>query len=76
MDYHGQSLCEWIYQIVIAIAAVFGFCYGYYIQSFAATIYCVLAGATLSALICVPDWPTFNTRPLKWQTPTPTLTPT
>ena len=45
------------------------FIVGYVQQSFRLTFYIFAAGVVLSLLLCMPDYPFYNTHPLPWQQP-------
>ena len=42
---------------------------GYVQQSFLLTFYVFSAGVVLAMLLCLPDYPFYNTHPLPWQQP-------
>ena len=42
---------------------------GYVQQSFLLTFYVFSAGVVLAMLLCLPDYPFYNTHPLAWQQP-------
>ena len=48
---------------------VLAFIVGYVQQSFRLTFYIFSAGVVLSLLLCLPDYPFYNTHPLPWQQP-------
>lgn len=39
---------------------------GYVAQSFLYTLYGVLAGCVIAALVTIPDYPFYNRHPVKW----------
>ena len=42
---------------------------GYVQQSFLLTFYIFSAGIVVALLVCLPDYPFYNTHPLPWQQP-------
>lgn len=42
---------------------------GYVQQSFLLTFYIFSAGVVLALVVCLPDYPFYNTHPLAWQQP-------
>eukprot|EP01087_Luapelamoeba_hula_P005266 TRINITY_DN1533_c0_g1_i2.p1 TRINITY_DN1533_c0_g1~~TRINITY_DN1533_c0_g1_i2.p1 ORF type:complete len:115 (-),score=56.82 TRINITY_DN1533_c0_g1_i2:99-443(-) len=65
-DFKGQALAEHLYQILLLLFAVGGFGAGYILQSFRITVYIIAAGTLLTSIIVLPDWPFFNTTPIKF----------
>ncbi|PAV85600.1 hypothetical protein WR25_08224 [Diploscapter pachys] len=67
-DFEGQKLAEKIFQTIMIIAGVVGFCVGTSTQQLSHAIYIVLGGAVLSALVVLPPWPfLFRQHPVVWQ---------
>jgi len=67
MDYAGQRLAERLLQLIMVLAGVVGWIYGYLIQDFSMTIKILGAGFILSFLTVMPPWPClFRRNPLKW----------
>jgi len=69
MDFKGQELAEKIFYYLIFIFGVIGFVVGFILQDFGITTQSVGAGAILSGLIMIPDWPFFNKNPITWLSP-------
>lgn len=66
VDYRGQLLGERIYYfLTIAFGAV-GWLVGFKEKDFYVTFQGWLAGLVLALLICIPDWPFFNSHPVQW----------
>lgn len=66
MDYKGQRLNELIYYILIVVFGVVGWFWGYVNEDFMYTLKTWAVGTGLSVLLCVPDWPWYNTSPQMW----------
>ena len=66
MDFKGQALCEWYYQLIAILFAVIGFVVGCAYQDFSIAFQIWLAGVVVASLVCIPDWPIYNRNPLKW----------
>jgi signal peptidase complex subunit 1 len=69
MDFSGQQLAEKIYQFLILLFGFFGFLIGFLLESFQITFYSIVVAATLSCILCVPDWNFYNKNPHNWLTP-------
>ena len=65
-DFKGQYYCERTFQILVLIFGLIGFVVGYFLQDFRVTFYWLATGGSISAVICLPDWPWWNRHPLKW----------
>ncbi|XP_039044756.1 probable signal peptidase complex subunit 1 [Hibiscus syriacus] len=66
MDWQGQKLAE---QIMLLLSAVIAFAAGYVLGSFQMMMIVYAGGVTLTTLITVPNWPSFNRHPVKWLDP-------
>ncbi|XP_003385294.1 PREDICTED: signal peptidase complex subunit 1-like [Amphimedon queenslandica] len=67
LDYEGQRLAEKIYHYVIILFSVVGLIWGYIIQQFDQTVYIILAGFVLAAILVLAPWPWYRRHPLPWQ---------
>merc|ERR1711994_714541 len=67
MDFDGQAKAENISRMIVVLFGVVGLLAGWQMQEFSQTIYILAAGLGLAALLTVPPWPLFRTKPLKWQ---------
>ncbi|KAF5395811.1 Signal peptidase complex subunit 1 [Paragonimus heterotremus] len=69
MDYKGQQRAEWCMNIIMVTFFLIAFPLGYYKEMLSVSVYTLLAGTALSAIIVLPPWPCFRRHPLKWQKP-------
>ncbi|XP_003745559.1 signal peptidase complex subunit 1 [Galendromus occidentalis] len=69
MDFEGQRRAEKIFQLIIVLAAIVGFCIGYAFQMYSYSILTLGCGCLLSCLVCLFNWPWFQLKPLNWQKP-------
>ncbi|CAF0897652.1 unnamed protein product [Adineta steineri] len=67
IDYFGQKTAERLFQIVIILFSIIGFIAGYLMQQFSMTIYTLLFGVFVSALLTLPPWPMYRNNPIEWQ---------
>merc|ERR1711899_665540 len=76
MDYEGQSKAEFVSRTIVVLFGVVGFVFGWYIEQFSQTVYILGAGLVFAAILTVPPWPLFRSKPLNWQKarPDPELT--
>ena len=72
MDFVGQKRAERIFQILIVLFGVVGFCIGYTTQQLSHAVYTLGVGFALSCFVILPPWPfLFRLHPLNWQKPIP-----
>ncbi|CAF1006923.1 unnamed protein product [Rotaria sp. Silwood1] len=69
MDFRGQKMAERLFQVIIVLFGIIGFIAGYMMQQFSMTIYSVLFGVLISALLTLPPWPMYRNNPVEWQKP-------
>ncbi|XP_017788250.1 PREDICTED: signal peptidase complex subunit 1-like [Habropoda laboriosa] len=69
MDYDGQARAEKLSTDIITLFGVVGLIWGYIIQQFSQTMYVLAAGFMMAALITVPSWAMYRSKPLDWQKP-------
>ena len=50
-DFRGQKMAERLFQLIVGFFGVIGFIAGYLMQQFSMTIYSVLFGVAVSALV-------------------------
>lgn len=67
MDYQGQGRAELLYEVFILVFTFCGAVYAWISQQFSYALYAHLAGFILSCIICLPPWPIFKRKPVKWQ---------
>ncbi|CAF0738245.1 unnamed protein product [Didymodactylos carnosus] len=48
---------------------IVGFIFGYILQRFSITIYIVLIGVAISAVLTLAPWPMYRNHPVAWQKP-------
>ncbi|VDP90330.1 unnamed protein product [Echinostoma caproni] len=53
--------------IIMIVAGLIGFPLGYYKQQLSLSVYALLVGCALTALIVIPPWYCYRKHPLKWQ---------
>ncbi|CAF0936188.1 unnamed protein product [Didymodactylos carnosus] len=69
MDFIGQKMAERLFQVIIVAFGIVGFISGYILQQYSITIYIVLTGLAVSALLTLPPWPMYRNHPVQWQKP-------
>ncbi|CAF0891534.1 unnamed protein product [Adineta steineri] len=69
MDFRGQKMAERLFQVIIVFFGLIGFLAGYMMQQFSMTIYSVLFGVLVSAVLTIPPWPMYRNNPVEWQKP-------
>lgn len=69
MDFRGQKIAERLFQVIISFFGIIGFIAGYVMQQFSMTIYSVLFGVLVSAVLTLPPWPMYRNNPVVWQKP-------
>lgn len=67
MDYQGQGRAELLYELIILVFTFGGALVAYVAQQFSFALYSHLAGFVLACIICLPPWPMFKRKPVKWQ---------
>lgn len=66
MDYQGQGRSELLYEVIISVFTILGAIYAYTAQQFSLALYSHLAGFILACVICLPAWPFYKRKPVKW----------
>lgn len=69
MDYQGQGRAEFLYEVIILVFTIGGAIGAYVAQQFSYAIYSHFVGFLISCMICLPPWPIFKRKPIKWQSP-------
>lgn len=67
VDYVGQKYAELCMNITLVLFAVLGWVAGFILQDFLVTLGILGLGVLLSTLLYVPDWPFWNTNPVRWR---------
>ncbi|VDN50075.1 unnamed protein product [Dracunculus medinensis] len=67
IDFVGQQKAERIFQVILIVTAIIGFCIGHLTQQLSHAIYTVGIGFFLSSLLVVPPWPYLRRNPIYWQ---------
>ncbi|TPP64187.1 Signal peptidase complex subunit [Fasciola gigantica] len=67
MDYEGQKKADKLMNIIMIIAGLIAFPVGYFKQQLSLSVYTLLIGCALTALITIPPWWCYRKHPLKWQ---------
>lgn len=67
MDYQGQGRAEMLYEFIILSFTIIGAFVAYYSQQFSLAVYAHGAGFLISCILCLPPWPIFKRKPIKWQ---------
>ena len=66
MDYHGQKLSERVYWILTIVLGTVFWVVGYVMGNFNVTVYGWFCSLVLALLLCIPDWPIYNSQPVEW----------
>lgn len=66
MDYVGQRKAQRFYTVVLWVAGLVGFVYGFLTQSFMRSFLVLFAAFLVCGLIVVPSWPYFNKNRLQF----------
>ena len=66
VDYEGQKISEYIYVAFISAAGVIAWLIGYWKSDFQVSVYGWAIAVAMSVLLCVPDWPMYNKKPVTW----------
>ena len=69
MDFVGQYKAQRFYTVVLWVAGLVGFVYGFATQSFLRSFLVVFTAFLLCGVIVVPSWPYFNKNRLQFQKP-------
>lgn len=69
MDFKGQKLSERISQLIVGIAAAFGFLVGYVLEDFGVMMKIFSIGVLVAFVVTVLDWPMYNKNPVTWRRP-------
>jgi signal peptidase complex subunit 1 len=67
MDFVGQHKAQRFYTIVLWVAGLVGFVYGFATQSFLKSFAVLFAAFLVCGIIVVPSWPYFNKNRLQFQ---------
>lgn len=66
MDFQGQGRAELFYQIIILVTTIVGAIVAYINQQFSIAIYSHLFGLGVASILCLPPWPIYKRKPIKW----------
>ncbi|CAH8495466.1 unnamed protein product [Heterobilharzia americana] len=66
MDYMGQKKAEKIMNIIMTTFLIIAFPVGYYKQQMSISVFILLVGCLLSAIVVLPPWPCYHRNPIKW----------
>ena len=66
MDYYGQQLSEYMYFFLTIFFGSVAWVVGWFYGDFQVTFYGWSVGLGLALILCIPDWPMFNKKPVKW----------
>jgi len=69
IDFQGQRLTEMLSTVLLALSGVIAFFVGFIYQEIYFTLWTLLAGVILTALVIIPPWPVYNKHPEKWLVP-------
>jgi signal peptidase complex subunit 1 len=69
IDFQGQRLTELLSTVLLALSGVIAFVVGFIYQEIYFTLWILLAGVVLTALVIIPPWPVYNKHPEKWLVP-------
>lgn len=67
MDYQGQGRAEFLYELIILSFTLGGAIVAFVLQQFSIALYSHFAGFVISCILCLPPWPIFRRKPVKWQ---------
>ncbi|KAA0184822.1 Signal peptidase complex subunit [Fasciolopsis buskii] len=67
MDYEGQKKADRLMNVIVIVAGLIAFPLGYYKQQLSLSVYTLLIGCALAAIITIPPWWCYRKHPLKWQ---------
>ncbi len=66
MDYYGQMWCEYLYVTLVVIGAMIAWIVGYVQNDFKTAVYGWAIASGLAVILCCPDWPLYNKKPVIW----------
>lgn len=69
MDYQGQGRAEFLYEVIILFFTIGGAIGAYIAQQFSYALYSHFAGFIIACIVCLPAWPIYKRKPVKWQPP-------
>jgi len=55
-----------LYKQLLTLQQAVAFLYGFFFQDIKLALFIGLGGTALTFLLVVPNWPFFNTHPVKW----------
>lgn len=67
MDYQGQGRAELLYELIILLFTGIGAIVAYQSQQFSLAVYAHGVGFIISCILCLPPWPIYKRKPVKWQ---------
>jgi len=66
VDYQGQKISEYIYVTITCAAGLVAWFIGYWENDFQVSVHGWAIGIIISVILCVPDWPMYNKKPVTW----------
>lgn len=66
MDFYGQQIAEYLYLFLCVLFGVLGWLVGYIKDDFRVGVNIWAVGLGVSLILCIPDWPMYNTKPVVW----------
>jgi len=66
VDYQGQKISEYLYVAITCAAGFIAWFIGYWKNDFQVSVHGWAIGIIISVILCVPDWPMYNKKPVTW----------
>ncbi|VDQ09170.1 unnamed protein product [Trichobilharzia regenti] len=65
-DFKGQKMAERLMNIIMFVFLVIAFPVGYYKQQMSVSVFLVLIGCLVTAVVVLPPWPCYHKNPVRW----------
>jgi signal peptidase complex subunit 1 len=65
-DYQGQELSENLFYYIMCGVGTLAWLIGWYKNDFKVAVNGWYGGLALVLVLCIPDWPMFNKKPVEW----------